>query len=140
MSRAATGPTSSTLQSELAGAMQACRNALIGVGIFSAVSNILMLTGSVFMLEVYDRVLPSRSVPTLIGLCVIAAFLFMMLGVLDLIRSRIMVRIATAVSCSSARPAEKHLRNSESAAGESENRRDWASENIRARSATLSRP
>ena len=46
-----------------------------------------MLTGSIFMLEIYDRVLPSRSVPTLIGLCVIAAFLFAMLGVLDLIRS-----------------------------------------------------
>ncbi len=77
--------------------MQACRNALIGVGLFSAVSNILMLTGSVFMLEVYDRVLPSRSVPTLIGLCVIAAFLFAMLGILDLIRSRIMVRIGASL-------------------------------------------
>ncbi len=77
--------------------MQACRNALIGVAIFSAVSNILMLTGSVFMLEVYDRVLPSRSVPTLIGLCVIAAFLFAMLGAIDLIRSRIMVRIGASL-------------------------------------------
>ncbi len=77
--------------------MQACRNALVGVGIFSAVSNILMLTGSIFMLEVYDRVLPSRSVPTLIGLCVIAAFLFAMLGAIDLIRSRIMVRIGASL-------------------------------------------
>ena len=34
----------------------------------SGMSNILMLTGSFFMLEVYDRVLPSRSVPTLVGL------------------------------------------------------------------------
>ncbi len=77
--------------------MQACRNALIGVAVFSGVSNILMLTGSFFMLEVYDRVLPSRSVPTLIGLCVIAAFLFAMLGVLDLIRSRLMVRIGASL-------------------------------------------
>ncbi len=77
--------------------MQACRNALIAVGLFSAVSNILMLTGSIFMLEVYDRVLPSRSVPTLIGLCVIAAFLFAMLGIIDLIRSRIMVRIGASL-------------------------------------------
>jgi ATP-binding cassette subfamily C protein len=97
MSSAAPGPFSSTAQTELAAAMQACRNALIGVGLFSAVSNILMLTGSVFMLEVYDRVLPSRSVPTLIGLCVIAAFLFAMLGILDLIRSRIMVRIGSSL-------------------------------------------
>jgi ATP-binding cassette subfamily C protein len=97
MSSAPPGPFSSTAQTELAAAMQACRNALIGVGLFSAVSNILMLTGSVFMLEVYDRVLPSRSVPTLIGLCVIAAFLFAMLGILDLIRSRIMVRIGSSL-------------------------------------------
>ena len=83
--------------SELTAALQACRNALIGVAAFSAVSNILMLTGSVFMLEVYDRVLPSKSVPTLIGLCVIAAFLFAMLGIIDLIRSRIMVRIGASL-------------------------------------------
>ena len=77
--------------------MQACRSALIGVAVFSAVSNVLMLTGSVFMLEVYDRVLPSRSVPTLIGLCVIAAFLFGMLAIIDIIRSRIMVRIGASL-------------------------------------------
>ena len=100
MSRAAqvpSGPNANTAQSELAAAMQACRNALIGVGLFSAVSNILMLTGSVFMLEVYDRVLPSRSVPTLIGLCIIAAFLFAMLGAIDMIRSRIMVRVGASL-------------------------------------------
>ncbi len=86
-----------TVSTELTAALQACRQALIGVAVFSAVSNILMLTGSVFMLEVYDRVLPSKSVPTLIGLCVIAAFLFAMLGAIDLIRSRIMVRIGASL-------------------------------------------
>lgn len=95
----ATDPKANTsaAPSELTAALQACRNALIGVGVFSAVSNILMLTGSVFMLEVYDRVLPSKSVPTLIGLCVIAAFLFATLGMIDLIRSRIMVRIGASL-------------------------------------------
>jgi len=86
-----------TAPSELAAALQACRNALIGVGVFSCVSNILMLTGAIFMLEVYDRVLPSRSVPTLIGLCVIAAVLFMFMGLIDLIRGRIMVRIGSTL-------------------------------------------
>ena len=92
-------PQSSTQQapSELSAALRACRNALIGVAVFSAVSNVLMLTGSIFMLEVYDRVLPSKSVPTLIGLCVIAAFLFAMLAIIDLIRSRIMVRIGASL-------------------------------------------
>jgi len=90
-------PASPTPQSELSAALSACRGALIAIALFSAVSNILMLTGSIFMLEVYDRVLPSRSVPTLIGLCVIAAFLFGMLAIIDIIRSRIMVRIGASL-------------------------------------------
>ena len=55
-------------RNELAAALAACRHALIALGIASAIINILYLTGSFFMLEIYDRVLPSRSVPTLIGL------------------------------------------------------------------------
>src|SRR5690606_35757551 len=89
--------TPASPRSELSAALAACRSALIAIGLFSAVSNVLMLTGSVFMLEVYDRVLPSRSVPTLIGLCVIAAFLFGMLAVIDIIRSRLMVRIGASL-------------------------------------------
>lgn len=83
--------------SELTAALHACRNAFIGVGVFSGVSNILMLTGAVFMMEIYDRVLPSRSVPTLVALCIIATTLFIALGVLDSIRSRIMVRIGASL-------------------------------------------
>jgi ATP-binding cassette subfamily C protein len=56
-------------------------------------SNILMLTGSIFMLEIYDRVLPSRSVSTLIGLLALAAGLYGALGLLDLVRGRVMVRV-----------------------------------------------
>ena len=58
-------------QSELKGALAACRGALIGIAILTVVINVLTLTGSLFMLEVYDRVLPSRSVPTLVGLAVL---------------------------------------------------------------------
>jgi ATP-binding cassette subfamily C protein len=61
----------------------------------SGMSNILMLTGSFFMLEVYDRVLPSRSVPTLVGLVLLAAGLYTAQGLLDLIRGRILVRIGS---------------------------------------------
>ncbi len=53
-----------------------------------------MLTGSIFMLEVYDRVLPSRSVPTLIGLVILAGILYVGLGLLDHIRTRLLVRIS----------------------------------------------
>jgi len=56
-----------------------------------------MLTGAMFMLEIYDRVLPSRSMPTLVGLLVLAATLFTALGILDAIRGRILVRIGGAL-------------------------------------------
>ena len=59
--------------------------------------NLLYLTGSLFMLEVYDRVLPSRSVPTLIGLAILAGGLYLAQGVLELLRGRILGRIGTAL-------------------------------------------
>jgi len=84
-------------RSELGEALRACRSALIGVGLMSCIINLLYLTGSIFMLEVYDRVLPSRSVPTLVGLIILAAGLYMAQGVLDLIRGRILGRIGTSL-------------------------------------------
>src|SRR5215470_10341251 len=83
--------------SELGDALSACRSAFIGVGLMSCVINLLYLTGSIFMLEVYDRVLPSRSVPTLIGIVIIAAVLYMAQGLLDLLRGRILGRIGTSL-------------------------------------------
>lgn len=80
-------------RSELAEALSACRGTFIATGLMSGMSNILMLTSAFFMLEVYDRVLPSRSVPTLVGLVLLAAGLYIALGLLDMIRARIMVRI-----------------------------------------------
>ena len=63
----------------------------------SCMINLLYLTGSIFMLEVYDRVLPSRSVPTLVGLVILAAGLYVAQGGLDLIRGRVLGRIGTAL-------------------------------------------
>ena len=84
-------------RSELGEALRACRSALIGVGLMSCIINLLYLTGSIFMLEVYDRVLPSRSVPTLVGLIILATGLYMAQGVLDLVRGRILGRIGTSL-------------------------------------------
>jgi len=81
-------------RSALSAALSRCRSAFAGVALFSAVINVLYLTGSFFMLEVYDRVLPSRSVATLIGIAILAVVLFSLQGVLDIIRSRLLVRIA----------------------------------------------
>src|SRR5512133_4316303 len=80
-------------RSELAIALSSCRSAFIGIGIISAMSSLLMLTGALFMLGAYDRVLPSRSVPTLVGLATLAAGLYAAQGILDLIRARVLVRI-----------------------------------------------
>src|SRR5690349_25170929 len=92
-----TAAPNSAPQSELSAALAACRSAFIASAVFSGMSNILMLTGAIFMLEIYDRVLPSHSVPTLIALIVIATALYAALGILDLIRSRILGRVGASI-------------------------------------------
>ncbi|MDO9426756.1 MAG: type I secretion system permease/ATPase [Methylobacterium sp.] len=77
--------------------MARCRAAFIGVGAMSGLVNVLYLTGSVFMLEVYDRVIPSRSVPTLVGLMLLALVLYAFQGVLETLRSRILTRVGAAL-------------------------------------------
>ncbi|QND63259.1 type I secretion system permease/ATPase [Mesorhizobium loti] len=81
----------------LAAVLASFRRAFSGIALMSGVVNILALTGSFFMLQVYDRVIPGRSVPTLVGLAVFAGTLFVFQGVLELIRSRLLVRIGMAL-------------------------------------------
>ncbi|ANT62897.1 protease/lipase ABC transporter permease/ATP-binding protein (plasmid) [Salipiger sp. CCB-MM3] len=64
------------------------------VGIFSCFVNLLMLTGPLYMLQVYDRVLGSRSEATLIALTALVVFLYGMMGILDYARGRVMARVA----------------------------------------------
>ncbi|KQT88714.1 type I secretion system permease/ATPase [Methylobacterium sp. Leaf466] len=82
---------------EIVSALARCRAAFIGVGVMSGLINVLYLTGSFFMLEVYDRVIPSRSVPTLVGLVVLALVLYAFQGVLEMLRSRILARVGAAL-------------------------------------------
>jgi PrtD family type I secretion system ABC transporter len=79
-------------QAELRTLRRKMRALFWSVGLFSVFVNILMLTGPMYMLQVYDRVLGSRSVPTLVALTVLMAFLFGMMGLLDFARSRVMAR------------------------------------------------
>lgn len=74
-------------------ALRRSYTAFICVGIFSCAINLLMLTGPLFMLQVYDRVLVSRSVPTLVALFGLVALLFIFLGLFDFIRMRVLSRI-----------------------------------------------
>jgi ABC-type protease/lipase transport system fused ATPase/permease subunit len=80
-------------RSEIAAFLVSCRRIFWGMAAFSGLSNILMLTGSFFMLQVYDRVLPGRSVPTLFALLALAIVLYVFQGGLDLVRSRISARV-----------------------------------------------
>jgi len=85
-------------RSELAQALRRCRHAFVGVALVSGLINILMLTGPLFMLQVYDRVLPSHSVPTLIGLTVLTIGLFSFQGILDACRGRILLRVGGSIN------------------------------------------
>ncbi|WP_280177801.1 type I secretion system permease/ATPase [Mesorhizobium sp. NFR06] len=84
-------------RSELATALASCRSAFLAVGLFSGMLNVLMLAGSLYMLEVYDRVLPSRSLPTLVGISILLLILYCGQGFLDFVRARVLVRIGGAL-------------------------------------------
>ncbi|RWC35163.1 MAG: type I secretion system permease/ATPase [Mesorhizobium sp.] len=90
-------PHPSEPRTTLAAVLASFRRAMAGIALMSGVVNVLALTGSFFMLQVYDRVIPGRSVPTLVGLAVFAGTLFVFQGALELIRSRLLVRIGMAL-------------------------------------------
>ena len=70
---------------------------LWSVGLFSVFVNLLQLTGPIYMLQVYDRVLASRSEETLVALSLLATGLFAAMAVLDHVRARILARIGAAI-------------------------------------------
>ncbi|MEM6891731.1 MAG: type I secretion system permease/ATPase [Pseudomonadota bacterium] len=70
---------------------------LWGVFLFGMVVNVLMLTGPLYMLQVYDRVLGSRSEETLLALSILVTFLFVMMGFLDWARARVAARAGAQI-------------------------------------------
>lgn len=85
----------SNTKNGLASTLRSLRGTLASIALLSSVVNILALGGALFMMEVYDRVLPSRSLPTLIGLAVFALLIFGAQAALEILRSRMLVRIGT---------------------------------------------
>jgi len=75
-------------------ALEKLRRSFVQAGLFSAGINLLMLAGPLYMLQIYDRVLSSGSVPTLMGLFVIIVVLYAFLGVYEFMRSRLLSRAA----------------------------------------------
>lgn len=83
----------SRMQSELGQAFKSYRGAFWAVGGFSLVVNILGLVPSLYMLQVYDRVLTSRNLTTLVVLTLITVGMYVMLAALEWTRSRVLVRV-----------------------------------------------
>src|SRR3954452_22865288 len=78
---------------ELAQAVRQCKSALVGVGVASFMLNLLTLTGSIYMLQVYDRVIPSRSGVTLLGRTLLLVFLYAAFGLFEVLRAQLLTRI-----------------------------------------------
>ncbi len=76
-------------------ALIACRQSFVAVAVFSAVANVLMLTPAFFMLNIYDKAVANNSLSTLWVLSSLAIFLFIVLGAMEALRSRVLVAISS---------------------------------------------
>ncbi len=91
-SAAASGP-----RDEIIASLEAHKTAFWGVAAFSGVINLLYLTPSIYMLQVYDRVLTSRSEMTLIVLTVLTVGLFLLMGIIENFRAAVLIRVGNAL-------------------------------------------
>jgi ATP-binding cassette, subfamily C, bacterial exporter for protease/lipase len=80
-------------KNEIAQALVSFKGAFRTVGVFSAIINLLMLTPSIYMLQVYDRVIPSRNEITLLMLTLLMLGMYVFMSALEFIRSFVLVRI-----------------------------------------------
>lgn len=103
----------------LSKALRACRKHLIGVAWFSALVNVLYFTPVIYMMQVYERAIPTRGYETLFYLTLIAVVAFLVMGVFETLRQRVVARIglrldrwlaeATALREFAARNQGKHV-------------------------------
>jgi ATP-binding cassette subfamily C exporter for protease/lipase len=80
-------------KNEIQQVLATLKRTFVSVGMFSAISNLLMLVPSLYMLQVYDRVLASRNETTLLMLTVLMLGAFLLMGALDAVRSFVLIRI-----------------------------------------------
>ncbi|MET0270543.1 MAG: type I secretion system permease/ATPase [Sphingomonas sp.] len=86
-----------TARSELAAILGHFRHVFWGIGILSAVLNVLLLAGSIYMMLVYDLVLPSRSVPTLLSLFAMLTLIYAFQAGIDLVRGRLLLHLSSTL-------------------------------------------
>ena len=82
----------------LPAALRRCGGVFLAIGLISGVVNLLALSGSFYMLQVYDRVLTSHSTPTLMALSVLVAGLYVFQSLIDLMRAQALVRLGSGVN------------------------------------------
>jgi ATP-binding cassette, subfamily C, bacterial PrsD len=87
----------STLASDdpVASGLRNSAQRMVGIAVFSGVINLLMLSGSLYMLQVYDRVIPSRNIATLLGLSLMVLLAYLAQGYFEALRGRMLSRVAT---------------------------------------------
>lgn len=92
--KTSTSEDTTGLRSVVGKAIMSARGAFTGIALFSLFINILMLTGPLYMLQVYDRVLISGSAVTLLSLSILMVAMFSFMGFLEFCRSRVLLRVA----------------------------------------------
>ena len=104
----------SSVHPQLVSARRALKGNLVAIGAFSGVVNLLMLTGPIFMLQIYDRVMSSQSVNTLVALSALVAGLYLFMALIDGARTRVLVAMGhrfeqrltrTAFDCTLSEPS-----------------------------------
>ena len=84
-------------KSELGSALMKLRSGLVGIVLLSACLNILTLAGSVYLMMVYDRVLPAQSLPTLFALFLMMGVAYAFYGAFDVMRAQMLADVAAAL-------------------------------------------
>lgn len=84
----------STVRSDLQQALHECKSAFLSAAGFSMVINLLMLVPSIYMLQVYDRVVPTGNRSTLLMLTLIVFVLFLTMSLIEWVRTQILVRVS----------------------------------------------
>jgi PrtD family type I secretion system ABC transporter len=94
MNSAVNAPGGRPANALLANALGTCRGAFVAVVIFTMCINLLMLSAPIYMLQVFDRVLSSRSTDTLVLLTLIVGVALATLAILEVARNQVMIRIS----------------------------------------------
>ena len=84
-------------RSRIAAVLRKSRSAFIGIFILSAALNVLLLGGAIYMMLVYDVVLPAGSLPTLWGLLLIVMLVYLFQAAIDIVRNRLLSRVSATI-------------------------------------------